>query len=281
MRSNTKMESYVWKGSKKRIAGEVYQDITRLVDASEEQLNSFYEHCRTMLYNDDKRHPGRYVLLNIISEQINKCGVELFLRSLEAGKITRYSFLESIRTFMEKNAEVIRQVKEHNIANNLGPITLDFMTSNCPDEYSKLPLDLIMDGCWDRLGKFNNQHITLTFILKQGVWFTFQESKDLTEKDEETGKPKDKLAVVKERLSLKPETELYVNPKGLTYAQLRAMIQLVSKKYADLTTEQLSTLRYKMLFLLENQVNRHISQWEERMRQIEEVAEFNGIILNH
>ena len=53
------------------------------------------------------------------------------------------------------------------------------------------------------------------------------------------------------------------------------MINLKSnKKYIELTTNQLETLRDKVLFLLEENVSFHISQWETLMAQIEEVAEF-------
>ena len=102
--------------------------------------------------------------------------------------------------------------------------------------------------------------------------------KDLTEKDE-NGNIRDRLEVVRERLNLKSTTNLYVNSRGLTYGQLRAMINLKSKKYFDLTTEQLTTLRDKVLFLLEEEVKYHIEQWETRMGQIEKVAEYHGYTL--
>lgn len=80
-------------------------------------------------------------------------------------------------------------------------------------EFSNLPIDLVIDGCLDTLGKFNKQHITLTFILKQGVWFFPQEMKDLMEKDEVTGQVRDRIEVVKERLNLKQSMTLKANPK--------------------------------------------------------------------
>jgi hypothetical protein len=119
----------------------------------------------------------------------------------------------------------------------------------------------------------NKQHITLTFILKQGLWFTTAESKDLTELDI-NGKIRNKLDVVKERLGLRPDTNILINPKGLTYSQLRAMINLTSKKYTDLTTEQLQTLRNRILFASEENIRLHISQWERRINQINEVAKY-------
>jgi hypothetical protein len=114
--------------------------------------------------------------------------------------------------------------------------------------------------------------------LKQGLWFTTQESKDLTELDI-NGKVRNKLDVAKERLGLRPDTNIIVNQKGLTYSQLRAMINLTSKKYTDLTTEQLQTLRNRILFASEENIRLHISQWERRIDQIKEVANYKGYVI--
>ena len=57
------------------------------------------------------------------------------------------------------------------------------------------------------------------------------------------------------------------------------MVNLKPKKYSALTTDQLITLRNKVLFKLENEVKFHIEQWEERIRQIELVAQSRGITL--
>ena len=106
--------------------------------------------------------------------------------------------------------------------------------------------------------------------------------KDLTEKDETTGKMKDRLDVIRERHGLKQSIRLYINPKGLSYTELRAMLNLKSKsrKYSDLTTDQLVTLRDRVLFFFEEEVEDHIRQWEERKNQILKVAELKGINLD-
>jgi hypothetical protein len=269
------LESYIWKGEKKKVGGEVFQDATRLIDATEQQLNDWYQHCKLMLYNDTKDHPGRYLLLTIIEDQINRCGVELFLRSLEQKGLTRFTFMSTIREFLTVNAEVYKNIKEEYQKEKLGPITIEFVASGVQDEFKKLPLDLVIDGCLDRLGRMDKEHITLTFILKQGLWFTSAESKDLTEFDI-NGKVRNKIDVVKERLRLRPETNIIITPKGLTYNQLRAMINLTSKKYTELTTEQLHTLRNRVLFALEENIKLHISQWEKRIIQINQIAEHKG-----
>ena len=83
---NNDVKSFVWKLARNKQTGE--QEEIKLVDATEEQLNRFYTHCMSMLYSEDKLNPGRYVLLDIIKEQREKCNVELFLRDLETGRLT-------------------------------------------------------------------------------------------------------------------------------------------------------------------------------------------------
>lgn len=116
----------------------------------------------------------------------------------------------------------------------------------------------------------------MTFILKQGLWFTQPELKDLTEKNED-GSVKDRVEVVRERLGLKSKVDIRITPKGLNYTQLRAMIMLRSKKYSELTTDQLKTLRNIILFALIDEVQFHANQWEERLKMIEKVCDLKGI----
>ena len=73
--------------------------------------------------------------------------------------------------------------------------------------------------------------------------------------------------------------KLTIKPTGLSFNELRAMVNLKSKKYSELTTDQLTTLRNKVLFKLEDEVMYHIKQWEERIRQIKLVAESKGMTL--
>jgi len=58
---------------------------------------------------------------------------------------------------------------------------------------------------------------------------------------------------------------------------MRAMLNIrPNKKYMDLTTMQLETLRYRMLFNLEETVKEHIAAWERRMEEIDLVADYKG-----
>lgn len=268
-RKENDITSFVWKGPRVEVNGQLMQTEKRLIDCSEEELKGFYEHCDSMLYNEDREYPGRYVLLDIIKDQRNRCNAEMFLRWLEQEKeMPRFTFLSSLRVFLDNNKNI--DTKEVLIA--------EALIGNCPREYDTLPIKLVLEGCLDQLGRFNKQHITLTFILKQGLWFSPQESKDLTEKDE-NGEFREKTTVAKERLRLKPTVNLYITPKGLSFTQLRAMVNLKSKKYSELTTPQLETLRNKILFALEDEVKLHIKQWETRKNQIKMVCDSKGFTL--
>lgn len=111
-----------------------------------------------------------------------------------------------------------------------------------------------------------------------GIYLTPAEMKEFDEKDKD-GNTRSKLEVIKERLNIKSTVRLTVKPTGLNYSELRAMVTLKPKKYSELTTDQLTVLRNKVLFRLENEVLFHIDQWEERMRQLKLVADNRGIVL--
>ena len=57
------------------------------------------------------------------------------------------------------------------------------------------------------------------------------------------------------------------------------MLNLKTKKYSELTTEQLVLLRNKVLFYFIEELERHIEQWEERISQIKKVCEARNITL--
>jgi hypothetical protein len=115
--------------------------------------------------------------------------------------------------------------------------------------------------------------------LKLGLWFTPQEKREFDEEVEQTGKTVSEI--IKERCGLKANTKLRIIPKGLfNYKEFRAMITLKNKKYSEMTTDQLLTLRNKVLFALEDEVEFHAKSWVEREKQILKVAESRGIELD-
>lgn len=268
-RKNNDLNSFIWKGRKVEVDGKFIQSEVRLVDCDEEQLNKFYQHCESMLNNKSDKDPGRRVLLQIIKDQRERCNTELFLRWIqETTKMARFKFLESLRACLDTNKEI-----------NPKDLTMGEIMRDCPSDFADLSADIVLEGCLDRLGKFDKKHLTLTFILKQGLWFTPQEMKDFTEKDA-NGNMRDRIEVFKERVQLPAPIRIRINPQGLNAAQLRALIKLKSEKYSSLTTEQLTLLRDKTLFILAEDAKNHAKQWEKREEEILKVAEFKGYTIN-
>lgn len=265
------INTFIWKGNKELTANGTYQQSKKkLISMTELELKECYDHCKTMLFNQDIQNPGRYLVLDLISDQKDHCGTELFLRYLEQEQdIKRFSLIESLNGFLTLNKEALKGTKP----------TMNIAINHIPNEFEKLPINLVIDGCLDKLGTFNKKHITRTFILKQGIWLTPAESKDLIEYDV-AGDIIDRLEVIRERLNIKDIEKLYINSKGLNYTQMRAMLTIKpNKKYIDLTTMQLETLRNRLLFNLEETVKNHISSWELRMEEIEMVSDFKGFKL--
>lgn len=261
------INNYSWKGEKQLDKMGVYQqEEIKLIDMSTFKLRNCYQHCVTMLFNTDPKNPGRYLVLDLIKDQMDRCGVELFLRYIEkTHEITRFGLITTINNFLTANKESFKDVIP----------TLSDMFSGLPAQYENLQINLVLDGCLDKLGTLNKKHLTRTFILKQGLWLTSSEVNDFPAKD-----PRERLELIKETLNIKEVEKLYINSKGMNYTQMRAMLNIKPhKKYMDLTTVQLETLRYRLLYSLESTVNNHIKSWEQRMAEIEEVAEFKGIEL--
>lgn len=263
------VRNFEWKEKAQFVNGEKVHRTIKMIDASPEDLQRYYDQCESMLYNDSKDHPGRYIVVLTIKDQRIKCNAELLLRWLESENNTpRYSLMTTLRSALDFNPDL--NPKRTPISN---------LMSGLPEEFQDIPTNIVMDACLDRLGKFDKSKLTFPFILSQGIWFTSEEKKDLSERDE-NGDKRDKLDVVRERLNLNKNVKLYITPKGLSYSQFRAMVKLKNKKYTDLTTEQLLTLRNIMLFALEEKVSYQIKQWEERKEQILKVAAERNIEIN-
>lgn len=271
---NNDIKSAVWKFSKD--SNGVQKEI-KLVDATDEQLQQFYDICMSMLYNKDEKTPGRYVLLDIIAEQRQKCNIELFLRKLESGELCadkkpypRYLYLQDIRSVMALN-------KQDYPSDKLDEISIAEVTGGLPREFERISIEEVTDGCLDRLGFLDISHITFSFILKMGVCLTPNELREISERDKD-GKPRKKPELIKEKLNIPSSVTITVKDTGLSFNELRAMINLkYKKKYSELTTDQLTTLRNKVLFGLENEVSLHAKQWEEILENIRKVAQMRGL----
>ena len=266
--------AFVWKGEKKKDGERYVQDNEKIVDMSPERLKTCYNHCEKMLHNDDPKHLGRYNVLEEVTDQLNKCNVELLLRYYEnsylhnenRSDIKRKSLWISLRQLMSNNPEVTDWSKV--------PVTQ--ISTDLPSEFNDINIADVMDGCIDYLGAFLKQHLTMTFITKMGLWFTKAEENELKGTSNA-----DRLKIAKERLHLPEKLNLRFSEKGLSYHEMRAMLVLPKKqKYSDMTTEQLVTLRDKVLLRFQREVDGHIYSWKRLQKQIELVAKSKGIDLN-
>ena len=233
-----------------------------------------------MLRNDDPKHLGRYNVLEEINKEIEKCNVELFLRYLENKYLVRDNYNPTPRfKMMIAIKEFIKNSNEE--AESRG-INLDWKTlsvnhlrnGNFPTEFQDVNISDALEGCIDQLGAFNKQHLTMTFITKMGLWFTKSEENEL-----KGNSNMEKLKSAKERLNLPSKLVLRFSEKGLSYHEMRAILTLPKKqKYSDMTTEQLVTLRNKVLLRLSKEIDSHIYSWKRLQKQIELVAKSKGII---
>lgn len=274
------IDTFVWKGPREE--GSRSQVAIKMVDATPEQLKEWYKHCQSMLYSNDKKYPGRYVLRDIVDEQRQKCNVELCLRWLENKYMPnipepRPAYLRHL--YLQDLMDILRNSKDVSKDEYCRiPISAIKNGINMPMEFRDVTIDQIISGCLDTLGVFSREHISLRFITKLGVWFTDKEMNELTEKDKD-GNIRNRIDVIKERHNLKSVISLRPNSKGLKYSELRAMLNLKTKKYSELTTDQLVTLRNKVLFRFQEEIDFHIAQWEKIIDQLEMVANSKGFSL--
>lgn len=276
------VNSFIWKGPKIEVNGQKKQVEYKLVDVSDNELKGFYKHCISMLYSTNPINPGRFTLINKIQEDREKCNTELYLRYLENNyhvdndrvRYPRFQYLQDMKKWLSRNTTEVPPSNYYDI-----PITA--IISNVPEEFNRLSIGMVIDGCLDKLDKISKKPLTLNFILNLGVWFTADELVDLTEKDPETGKTKDRKEVVIQRLGLRNNAKIKIDPKGLTYGELRSMLRLKNSRFSELTTDQLLVLRNKVLFNLEDECVKHAEMWLEKLKQITKVAEMRGLDLEN
>lgn len=274
--------SFIWKGEKKRDAKEYSQDEEKIIDMTPERLKECYNHCKKMLHNDDPKHLGRYNVLEEVSEQINKCNVELFLRYLENSylrrenyiPIPRFKMMLAIRDFISNSEQ---EAEKEGVELNWNEISINNLNGgDFPAEFLSVNISDALDGCIDNLGTFNKQRLTMTFITKMGLWFTKSEENEL-----KGASNIERLRIAKDKLHLPDKLNLRISEKGLSYHEMRSMLILPKKqKYSDMTTEQLVTLRNKVLLRYQREVDSHIYSWKKLQKQLELVARHKGINLN-
>ena len=274
--------SFVWKGEKKKVGDKYVQNAEKISEMTPERLKECWKHCEKMLKSDDPRHLGRYNVLDEINDNINRCNVELFLRYLENSYMKREHYVSTPRfKLMIAVKEFIlnseREAESKGMTLDWKKISINYLNGEeFPPEFQSINIADVLDGCIDKLGAFNKQHLTMTFITKMGLWF------NKAEENEFKGiSNSDRLKIVKDKLHLPTKLILKFNEKGLSYHEMRAMLTLPKKqKYSDMTTEQLLTLRNKVLLRLSREIDGHIFSWRRLQKQIELVAKSKGIDLN-
>ena len=264
------ISSFIWKGEKIKIDGRLVQSEKRLIDCTLDELKRNYDYCDQMINNPSVKKPGRVKLISILESQIDKCNCELFLRWLYSeNNKDKFTFSCEIKRVIDNNDE---------IRDKLHLIPISALVHGLPNEFSNITIKTVLDGTFDKLGVFDRKHLTNKFIFKQGIWLTSDEIKELTILDE-NGKTRDRLEVIRENLSIKTAVPLKITPMGLSYTAFRGMCKLKNKKYSELTTIQLQTLRNKILFELIGECHYQIKQWELRKSQIVMVAESKDWVL--
>lgn len=273
---------FVWKGPKvKDENNKISQEIVKLVDASPAQLIKFYQHCNKMLFNDDPKNPGRYNVFEQVKNEMNNCNIELLVRYFEnnylAGTrpaIKRHAIAPMLFSLKHNNGEIEDwdSVKMKQIS-----ALESYVPEGIPDEFANISINELMAGCTNSLGAFDKSHLTMTFIVKMGLWIVKSEENELNGK---TNSNIERLKIAKERLHIPEKLNLRFSDKGLSFHEMRAILTLPRKqRYSDMTTEQLITLRNKVLVRYLKEVDNHIYSWKQLKNQIELVAKSKNIKL--
>ena len=276
---NSKIDSYKWKD--RRLTEDRTEKAAeyKMVDMAEYELQQAYNHCKHMLYNNDPHNPGRTLVLDMISNQLEYCGAELALRWFK-------SLTDNNGNPLYSNDSLLTDIRSWltTIPNNdkTVPRLQDFVKVH-PD-YRGVSIDALIKACRDSLGFIDLSKISFSFIYRLGIYFTPDELKEMNNYTCGNGL-QEKFEVLKYQLGLKDEVVLKANPNGLTEQQFRDMIHLKKQKgftkckYSELTTGQLETLRKKVLYDLEDEVLYQVNVWTTLMKHIKEVAESKHYII--
>lgn len=243
----------------------------KLVEATQTDLQKWYNHCWEMLYNVSLYSPGKYKIRENIQHTWDACNTELFVRYL----------LHECNTELKTKKDILDYInsKRSNGESDILNESIAVLFSGLPPIFEKVTISRLMDACFDKLDVLNRKMITDKFIWSQGIWLTDEEKAELTEV-QPNGKVRNRMEVIKERLSgyVNADVKLRITPTGLTFAEFRSLVQLAPlPKISSLSTVALKTLRDKVLLLLDNDLDYHINKWATLMKNIERVAEARNI----
>jgi hypothetical protein len=269
------INNFMWKGPRKFVNGKRVQEEFKLMDATEEQLKKCYAHCKSMLYSKDKEDPGRYELINILRDQQLRCTAELYIRYLRKNGTTPLEFRKTLVDYL--NSDQVKDIVPRSMYRDV-PLS---KIIEMPEEFSAISIELVLNACLSALGVFQRKHITNNFLTKLGLWFTKDEIKEYLSQKDADGNPIDRLEQVKSNLNLRPDVKLHTDYNGgLSYLEFRAVHMLKNDRYENLSEMALRTLSNKVLFRLEDEARNQAQLWEQKMEEIEKVAEKKGYKLD-
>lgn len=256
---NNNIDSWVWINKD----GEE----VRLIDMAVDELQKCYTHTLDMLYRTTDYKFGKYEIRKNIHKIYNSCNAELMHRFIQ------YELNTTLFKTKRDILDYINKFKEVNHLTNENPIT--DMFEGLPKEYESLTIGDLIQACLDCLEPVNRRLISNNFIMSLGIWLTDEDKKNLTEYDE-FGNLRPWLQVMKERLFIDGGF-FKVTPSGLSYSELRGLINLESRaKVSNIPSSTLRLLRDKILLMLDQDLEYHIKKWKDLQEKIEEVAKYKG-----
>lgn len=242
----------------------------KLVDMSENDLIKAYNHCTSMLYSTNRYSPGKYQVRKNIWSMYENCNAELLLRYIL--NVCEISELKTNKNIVD----LINIYRADKHIKDNDKVTVIF--EHLPTMFENVTIEKLVRACLDSLEPFNKGLVSNEFIISEGIWFTDSERKDLTEYNED-GTLRNRLDVMKERLFLK-DIRLRIDPKGLSYTEFRALINLEPyQKFSTIPSSTLELLRDKVLLALDNNLEWHIQKWTKLLDNVKRVAEYKEIKL--
>lgn len=273
------IETYKWRD--RRLSSDRTEQAIeyKMINMTEDDLNTAYSHCKQMLYNNDTKSLGRFLVLDLVSEQLEYCGAELALRWFKSLKDNKGNPLYS-------NDSLIIDLRSwqaliSNYDPNFNYKLKDLGVEIHPD-YRNISVAALQKACRDSLGILDYSKISYSFIYRLGIYFTPTELSNHTSENT----LQEKFEMLKYQLGLSEDVKLYANPAGLTEEEFKEIIKLKKsskyqkKKYSDLTDTQLEIFKKKILFSFEDETMFQINIWKTLMTQIEEVANYKHFKLN-